>query len=285
MKQLAITADDFGLHQDLDRGIVEVCEKGIVTHVSLVANGGNIGKACQFLLRHPETTAGIHLNLTDGNPLSNPDSIRPLLNKTGNFLGLHREIAVAYLSRPSLIKAIEAEYRAQVERLLGLGIRLWQLNCHGHLHAIPQLFRLLTRLASDYRIPFVRAGKEWPSAGLFLRSLKQASKMSLLAFGFRVSKRIVKTEDRWRKNYCFGMFDSGALTLERLEEILIHLPEGFSEIICHPGYAGEEVKKIHPWSYHWEEERTLMISDQVKELIQQFQIQRVNFAKIKDAPV
>jgi len=66
MKSLAITADDFGLCRDQDLGIIEVCEKGVVTHVSLVANGENIDEAAKFLRSHPQTSAGIHLNITEG---------------------------------------------------------------------------------------------------------------------------------------------------------------------------------------------------------------------------
>lgn len=285
LKLLAVTADDFGLAQALDGGIKEACLEGIVTHVSLVANGENIEDACQFLIQHPEISAGVHLNLTDGKPLAGSDLIQPLLDKEGNFFGTHWKAAACYFARPPLLKAIEREYRIQTERLLGLGIRLRQANCHGHLHAIPSLFRLVTRLASEYQIPFVRVPEERPHLGLFFHSPREVLKGSLLAAGFRFSGKRIPTGNRWKKNSCFGLFDSGHLKLERFKGILLHLPEGFSELLCHPGYADEKITQRYSWNYDWERERALLVSNEAKELVWRSGIRLVNFSSVSDESV
>lgn len=280
MKQLAVTADDFGLDRELDEGIRETCTAGVVTHVSLMANGGTSEEAAEFLKKSPQLSAGIHLNLTDGQPLSNPKSLGPLVDARGRFRGLHRDVLFAVLRRPALVKGIEQEFKAQIERILGRGVRAAQLNCHGHLHGFPVLFGLLVRLARHYQIPFLRVVDEKAGAFLFLRSPKRWLKTSLLRAGFhwaRLRHLLPASVQGVKGNRCVGVFDSGHLTRSRLSSILSNLPDGFSELACHPGISTEDLRRCRPWNYHWDEERELLCSRAPEEEMKRLSIRRVNF--------
>lgn len=280
-----VTADDFGLARELDRGIEEACTQGVVTHTSLIANGEGTEEAARFLTRHPEISAGLHLNLTDGRPLSSGKRIQALLHSEGIFLGTHWKVAFTCLTRPHLLEPIEREYRAQIERALSLGVRLAQLNCHGHLHGTPPLLNLLVKLALEYRIPFVRVIEELPPLEQAFRSPKQGLKSFLLTLSFRLAQlRVVRTGEV-KLNRCQGVFDSGRLTQKRLKQILSRLRDGLTELVCHPGCADEDLKRRYPWNYHWEEERKLLISSWVKEELQRLQVQPLNFWEAKDLPV
>lgn len=281
MRQLAVTADDFGLYRDLDPGIIEVCEKGVVTHVSLVANGENVDEAAKFLKNHPRTSIGIHLNITEGKPLSHPADLKPLLNQEGNFLGpgKHLKVGLILTGHCRLTRAIEQEYRVQIEKVLSLGVKISQINAHGHLHLHPFLFGTVMRLALEYQIPFVRVVEEWPSLDLLTEAPKPWGKTVLLS--------VLTWKAKWRSrsvkgvalNRSRGAFDSGHLTqLECLSRILSHLPDGFTELFCHPGTCSRR-------DYDHEGERELMISSETKAFIQRSQIQLVNFSNIQDAPV
>lgn len=51
---------------------------------------------------------------------------------------------------------IQAEWSAQIERIMACGIRVTHLDSHQHLHALPGIARLTVTLARYYHIPFVR---------------------------------------------------------------------------------------------------------------------------------
>lgn len=278
MRKLVITADDFGLNRYLDRGIEQTCEEGAVTNVSVMANGEGMDEAARFLTNHPRISVGIHLNLTDGNPLSEANALGNLLDSEGRFLGLHRKAAVAIVSKPSLKRAIEKEFRVQVERALQLGLRPAQLNCHGHLQGIPAIFGLLLEIAVEYKIPFVRMVKERLSSRLFFYSPKRWLKAVGLTLSFRVAEELSRDSTQVSIKPCQGIFDSGRLGRERLGEILRNLPEGLSEIVCHPGRASDSLRKQYPWDYEWDRETELMISPWLKTKLSQLSIQPINFS-------
>lgn len=259
MKRLAVTADDFGLDRKLDEGIRLAFTEGIVTHVSLVANGDAFEEAVSFLKKHTGIIASAHLNLTDGRPLSHHKDIQRLLNSEGNFLGSHWRVVWILLRVTDLFEAVEMEYRMQIERILSAGIKIWQLNCHGHLHALPAVFRLVVQLALSYKIPYVRVVQEY-------RGLK----VSLLSAGFRMGRWQTPKARRIQLNGCLGVSDSGHLDEKRLREILRRRPEGFSELICHPGRSDKNLEARYPWNYHWEKELALLTSTKAKNLIKRF---------------
>lgn len=259
MKQLVITADDFGLDRKLDEGIRLACSEGVVTHVSLVANGDAFEGAVSFLKSHPEIAASIHLNLTNGRPLSHHRDIQRLLNSEGNFLGSHWKVAWILLRDTELFEAVTMEYRMQIERVLSAGIKVWQLNCHGHLHVLPAVFRLVVQLALSYKIPYVRIVQEY--SGL---------KTCLLSAGFSLGRWRVPKARRLKLNRSLGVLDSGRLNEKRLRKILDRLPEGFSELISHPGRSDKNLEARYPWNYHWEKELTVLTSTKVRNLMRRF---------------
>jgi predicted glycoside hydrolase/deacetylase ChbG (UPF0249 family) len=44
-------------------------------------------------------------------------------------------------------------------------------------------------------------------------------------------------------NYFCGIAQTGVLTREGVEQLLQNLPEGTTELMCHPGYADEELRR------------------------------------------
>lgn len=277
MKKLVITADDFGLDEVIDRGIREACEKGAVTHVSLVANGSSTQDAIRFLRNHPEISVGIHLNLTDGMPLSDPKSLRPLLDAEDQFRASHVQAALIIMQQRDLISPVETEYRLQLESLLEHGLRLSQVNSHGHLHGIPELFQRVAGLCVDYKIPYLRTVREPLSWDGLSTSPRRWVKAVLLNNFFSRALSRAKLEEIPKTHPCIGVFDSGCLRLNRLEKLLAGLREGLTEFLCHPGHADDRLRSRYRWGYQWAEELSLLTSREFQNTIRGFQIQTVNF--------
>ena len=78
-----ITGDDFEKKKKRNQGILELVDKGILNSVSVLVNGKFLDKAVI------ETTArvGLHLNLTEGLPVTQQEKVKSLLKEDGLFWG------------------------------------------------------------------------------------------------------------------------------------------------------------------------------------------------------
>ena len=68
MKQLIVTADDFGLTPGVVTGIVEAHERGIVTATSLMVSAPAADAAFKWAREHDSLAVGLHFVLTFGRP-------------------------------------------------------------------------------------------------------------------------------------------------------------------------------------------------------------------------
>ncbi len=86
------------------------------------------------------------------------------------------------LNSRSLVAEIEADFRDQFERILGV-CRADHVNGHMHCHAIPAIFDIACRLAHEYGVPYIRvpderpalANGDYPWMGLALNAVKSAA--------------------------------------------------------------------------------------------------------------
>lgn len=64
-KVLIVNADDFGQSPDINRGVIEAHEKGIVTSASLMVRWPAAAEAVDYVAAHPELSLGLHLDLAE----------------------------------------------------------------------------------------------------------------------------------------------------------------------------------------------------------------------------
>ncbi len=87
MRNLIVNADDLGWTQGVNRGIAEAHRNGIVTSTSLLANGGAFEGGVRTARESPRLGVGVHLNLSDGQPVAPPERVKSLLDENGDFSG------------------------------------------------------------------------------------------------------------------------------------------------------------------------------------------------------
>ena len=85
MKNLIVNADDLGWTDGVNRGILEAFHHGIVTSTSLLANGAAFAGGVEAARLAPGLGVGVHLNLSDGPPVAERETITSLLNDDGEF--------------------------------------------------------------------------------------------------------------------------------------------------------------------------------------------------------
>src|SRR5580698_5931377 len=84
--RLIINADDFGLTPGINRAIGELHAAGALTSATLMANGPAFDDAVAVAQACSALGVGCHVVLTDGTPLSPPETIPTLIGPDGkNF--------------------------------------------------------------------------------------------------------------------------------------------------------------------------------------------------------
>ena len=251
MRNLIVNADDLGWTQGVNRGIAEAHRNGIVTSTSLLANGCAFEEGVQSALQSPRLGVGVHLNLSDGKPLAPARQVKSLLDENGNFSGGPETLLFRLTAKTLDAREVELEWNAQIEKVRAAGIRPTHLDGHKHVQMLPGLFAVTLRLAKKHGIEAVRVSHETSSLraalnsggellGLMLKQGVQARGLKLLA---RDARKMAERAGIAAADYFCGIAQTGVLTKKGIQQMLASLPEGTTELMCHPGYADAELEK------------------------------------------
>lgn len=232
-RRLAINADDLGLSDGVNRGIIACAEAGVVTSASLLVNTPGFAAAVQAARSGPRLSVGLHLNLTTGAPLSPAETVPTLCDaRTGQFHPLARLVARALAGRVDA-SDVARECAAQIERARAAGVRLTHLDGHQHTHVLPGIWQPVIHTASHAGIELVRLPLE-PARTIAWRPAAAVGQV-LLAASHRLAARgtrAVRHADHFRGFALTGRRDFTA----RLLELLERLEPGVTELMVHPGY-------------------------------------------------
>ena len=252
MKRLIVNADDFGLTENVNRGILDAHREGIVTSTTLLANGMAFESAVAAGKRFHRLGIGVHLNLTEGKPVADARHIPTLVDRGGRLhLAPARLWAGIALGQVSLSE-IEVELRAQVRKVIRAGIRPTHFDGHKHVHVLPGVSEIVIRLAREFRIPAVRCPAEQTADASGPLRNRRFSKISTVK-QYLISRAVSDLAGSFRKKlaqvglvsptYFQGLSQTGFLDASAIREILGNLPPGTSELMCHPGYRDVELER------------------------------------------
>lgn len=281
MKSLIVNADDFGLHESVNRGIYNAHIQGIVTSTSLMAGGDAFEHAVTLKQSCPNLGVGVHLTLVGGRPVAPASQISSLVDGQGCFCSSYPVFLARYLRGLIKLGDIERELTAQIEKVKLTGLKPTHLDSHQHLHVVPGISDLVLRLAQRYSIrairipsePFFFFGGTFPSIGRVVGR----NGLSVLSKFFRhraVSAGVLVTD------HFFGMLAGGQMNESMLCKIIEGLPEGVAEIMVHPGEKDESLAAKYSWGYHWAGEMQALCAADVKQALQAQQIRLISFQEL-----
>lgn len=220
LKRLIINADDFGFTRDVNAGIVHAHRHGVLTSTTLMANGVAFEDAVRLARETPSLDIGCHLVLVQGKSLL---SGRALPERTSQLL--------AVLAKKRL--DVYAELRAQVEKIFAAGLRPTHLDSHKHTHILPSIFHTVIRLANEFGIRYVR---------LPLDETVQFARVPY-SLASRYYRGLARKYGVQMTDHFIGFRLTGSLTEQTFAAALSRLPAGRTEFMCHPGFAGPELKQ------------------------------------------
>ncbi|HEY2923928.1 MAG TPA: ChbG/HpnK family deacetylase [Candidatus Eisenbacteria bacterium] len=285
-RRLIVNADDFGLTLPITDGVIDAFERGILTSASLVATGAAFDRAARYAATHPDLDSGVHLMIVHGEPVLPPDNVPSLVREGGTFLPGYGELMARYLSGGVRDEEVEAEWSAQIARLRGAGVRMTHLDSMQHLHLVPGLFRIALRIARangilSMRFPRVPTVLRRAEKGTVRRSLEflplRLMEQSNLPY---LNSSGIRTPDRF-----FGFHSAGHLDQKALRSVLFGVPQGTSELVCHPGRGEPDSSPIAEWGYEWREELEALTSPESRRIIESQGIELTTFSDLAALPV
>jgi chitin disaccharide deacetylase len=229
-KQPVVNADDFGFTPDVNQGIVESHRRGILTATTLMANGAAFDDAVYLARETSSLDIGCHLVLIGGQSLL-----------TGRAYPLTVPRLVAALARRE-IRAYE-ELKAQVWHILSAGIKPTHLDTHKHTHLAPPVLDAVARIAEEFGIHWVRRPFDFPMNAL-RRNIPAMKWVTSSALGLlrRRFHRVLVSHGCRTTDHFAGLQITGRFHTAQLVDLLAMLPEGSTELMCHPGRCGAALR-------------------------------------------
>ena len=247
--RLILNADDFGLTRGINSAVAELNSAGVLTSATLMACGPAFEDAVGIARTLPTLGVGCHIVLTDGTPVSPPDTIPTLLGHDRRvFRNRLTKFLQALLTGRISAEDITREALAQIEKLQRAGIRITHLDTHKHTHLFPTVSRALLEVAERTGIPAIRSPFEpaWSQSlaqgGAARRLAVRALTLLKPAFDSapQLHSHAVRTTDGTA-----AISATGSLDAETLAELLRALPDtGTYELCCHPGYNDADLDQV-----------------------------------------
>ena len=152
-QSIIVNADDLGYSVWTDNGIFRAFQDGLVSSASLLVNGASAASAANRA-RAQDMCLGLHLNLTEGRPLSPFDSIPQLLSPDGKLLYKEAFWTAAAAackeetsSKSKFFDQVVLETRAQLAHFHELtGTPARHVDGHQHIHIAPGVASVLAPL-------------------------------------------------------------------------------------------------------------------------------------------
>jgi len=293
VRRLIVNADDFGLTSGVNRAIVEAHRDGVVSSTTLMATAGDaaFNEAVEAARGLPGLSVGCHVVLVDGAPVSAPGAVDTLLAiRSGEPECFYSSLS-AFAARATMggfdREQLVTEIVAQIRKIQGAGIAVSHLDSHKHAHIFPEILRAMLRAAricgvKAIRSPFVPMkaimAQRFAGRASLMKRYGQVRVLNAFAGSFRrqTSRAGVSAPDG-----IIGVIETGSMDGILLRQALTGLPEGTWELVCHPGYADEELRAVRTRLLESREaERNLLTSPELKALLEQEKIEVIGYREL-----
>jgi chitin disaccharide deacetylase len=253
--RLLVIADDFGLHPDIDHGILECVQRRRVQGISFCPTGQSLEWKKLVELMDQGVHVGLHLTLV-GEPWSTD----------GRFIPDWQHLVGQLLLGGQPIRAaIGAEIRRQLQLCADHGVdprRLSHMDSHQHVHVLPTLWELCLCQAKEHGIPRIRV--PWcPTLRIIKRS---AGGIALQCLAW------LRTQQVGGYLACLGLAHAGHNTPATLSDELHHAALAGRpdlELVAHPGRSTQDLQtRYSAWKFDWDSERDALLSAEFADAVE-----------------
>lgn len=158
-KIVVFHVDDAGMCYDANMGTINALDKGIASSTSVMMPCSWVPQFFDYLKKHPNVDAGVHLTLTSEwknyrwYPIVGPAKAPGLYDEQGSFWP-----EVAQVVAHATPDEVEAEVRAQLARYRSFGVQPTHMDSHMGTLFEPKFIGRYVKVAIDEKIPILFPG-------------------------------------------------------------------------------------------------------------------------------
>jgi predicted glycoside hydrolase/deacetylase ChbG (UPF0249 family) len=271
---LVVNADDMGLTLGVCRAVRRAHADGVVTSTSVLAVGSAFEQAAATVRDAGDLGLGAHLAIVgEDRPLLSAREVPTLVDREGRFPLSYRAVVARGAAGRIDADDVGREFRAQLERVRGIGVPVTHLDTHQHTHLWPAVAAVVVDLAREAGIRCVRLPVSRRRGPL-------GAGVRLLAG--RLRRRLDRAALDTTGGYA-GLDEAGSLDGPRFAGALERLTaEGAptAEINTHPGEAAEPDLARFPWGYRWADELAMLTAPSTRTLVERLGWRLGTFADV-----
>jgi len=262
---VVITADDFGLAEEVNDAVEAASSGGVLTAASLMVAGPAAAHAVACARRLRRLRVGLHVVLVDGRSVLPPERLPDLVDRAGWFRKGMVELAFETVARPTVRRQLAAEIEAQFAAFQATGLPLDHVSAHKHFHLHPSIASAIIAIGRRYGLAALRVPTEPRSVLAAVEPQSRPSPVSVTAPWARLLARAARRSGLRTPDAVFGLAWTGGMTASRLAGLLHHVPAGRTEIYLHP--ATRDEFPGHACGYRYREELAALTAPSVIEAV------------------
>ena len=197
----------------------------------------------------------LHINLTEGRPLTNECACSDLCDDRGCFTGtFHIPLrARIYLDR-SARKAIRCEVEAQIKKYIDMGFTLMHADSHNYTHVYLSVYTEIRKLLKKYGFKTVRISRNIPKGSFSPLFSLYKNIFNFMIKRLKIDKKRIGTTDYFGSVQDFERSDKAKIS-------------NSLELMTHPDYINgvltdNTLPEAHPFVTHeWIEKNGLHLED------------------------
>jgi predicted glycoside hydrolase/deacetylase ChbG (UPF0249 family) len=274
---LVVNADDMGLTPGVCRAVRRAHTHGVVTSTSVLAVGTAFEQAAATVREAGDLALGAHLAIVgEDRPLLSAREVPTLVDREGRFPLSYRTVVARGAAGRIDADDVAREFRAQLDRVRGIGVPVTHLDTHQHTHLWPAVAAVVVDLAREAGIRCVRlpGSRRRGPVGTGVRLLARRLRR-------RLDRAALVTTDAYA-----GLDEAGHLDGERFAGALQQLTDGgavTAEVNSHPGEAGEPDLARFGWGYRWSDELAMLTSPSTRTMVERLGWRLGTFADVAAA--
>lgn len=244
MIKMIVNADDFGLSEAVNYGILSAYKNGIVTSTTIMAGMPSFEHAVELLKQNPGLGCGVHMTLSLNEPVLKTH--KTVVDSDGKF---YRRITNELVKEKFDLDEVYDEFCAQIDKVIDAGIKVDHLDSHHHVHVLESLQPVIEKIVKKYDLP-IRGGFE---------------------YSINYDKVIPMISSFYGENVTKDYFDSFLDEMKKYEVF---------DFMCHPSFIDESLVSFTSYSMQRMKEYSILTAINLKEKLRKNNIELIKYSDL-----
>jgi len=192
-----INSDDFGYSAEYNKAIYLAFQKNLISSTTALVNFEDaLNDAITYIERNmiDKNSVGLHLNLTEGTPLTKEMQDNPRFCENRVFEN-KKKVLTFHLNRKDR-ECVDKELQAQMERFIEkFGFLPSHIDSHHHIHAEWGFTPSVVNLATNYGIKTIRLAQNTGRTAIHKKVYRKFINNYLRRKGFNLADKFGAIED------------------------------------------------------------------------------------------